>query len=140
LHIKIQLLILFKKFWWLIMTIIPREIVSMTNDYFRWEIVQFKQHTFSRAFMVWIFYVLTYMHLHAREIRLIVYQTIKWHLLKQVELPRSPRRILSWILLINSLSWLELLLKHVYCWYCFLILLLITSIGVFLIAIFSQIS
>jgi hypothetical protein len=31
-----------------------------------------------------------YMHLHAREIRLSVYQTIKWHLLKQVDLPRSP--------------------------------------------------
>jgi hypothetical protein len=90
--------------------------------------------------MVQIFRVLLYMHLHAREIRLFVYQTIKWHLLKQVDLPRSPRRILSLILLINSLSWLELLLKHVYCWYFFLILLLRTSICVFLIAIFSQIS
>ena len=38
------------------------------------EIVQFKQHTFSRAFMVRIFCVLTYMHLHARGIRLFVYQ------------------------------------------------------------------
>ena len=65
------------------MTIIPREIV------------QFKQHTFSRVSMVRIFRVLTYMHLHAREIRLFVYQTIKWHLLKQVDLPRSPRRILT---------------------------------------------
>ena len=36
----------------------------------------------SRAFMVWIFRVLAYMHLHAREIRVCVYQTIKWHLLK----------------------------------------------------------
>ena len=84
-------------------------------DYFPREIVQFKQHTFSRAFMVLTFRVLMYMHLHAREIRLFVYQTIKWHLLKQVDLPRSPRRILSLILLINALNWLELLLKHVYC-------------------------
>jgi hypothetical protein len=91
--------------------------INSLDDYFPREIVQFKQHTFSRAFMVRIFRVLTYMHLHvhAREIRLFVYQTIKWHLLKQVDLPRSPRRILSLILLINSLNWLELLLKHVYC-------------------------
>ena len=67
------------------MTIIPKESL---DDYFPREIVreivQFKQHTFSRAFMVWIFSVLTYMHLpvHAREIRLFVYKTIKWHLLK----------------------------------------------------------
>jgi hypothetical protein len=55
-----------------------------------------------------------------------------------VDLQRSTRRILILILLINSLNWLELLLKHVYCWYIFLILLLRTSICVFLIAIFSQ--
>ena len=65
------------------MTIIPREIV------------QLKQHTFSCVSMVRIFRVLMYMHLHAREIRLFVYQTIKWHLLEQVDLPRSPRRILT---------------------------------------------
>ena len=65
------------------MTIIPREIV------------QLKQHTFSCVSMVRIFRVLTYMYLHAREIRLFVYQTIKWHLLKQVDLRRSPRRILT---------------------------------------------
>ena len=52
------------------------------DDYFPREIVQFKQHTFSCAFMVRIFRVLTYMNLYAREIRLFVYQTIKWHLLK----------------------------------------------------------
>jgi hypothetical protein len=28
----------------------------------------------------------------------------------------------------ETLNWLELLLKHAYCWYCFLILLLRTSI------------
>ena len=62
---------------------------SLLDDYFLpREIVQFKQHTL-HAFMVRIFRVLTYMHLHAREIRLFVYQTIKWHLLKQVDLPRS---------------------------------------------------
>jgi hypothetical protein len=33
------------------------------------------------------------MHLHAREIRFYVYQTIKWHLLKQADLPRSPWRL-----------------------------------------------
>ena len=60
------------------------------DNYFPREIAQFKQHTFSRTFMVRIFRVLMYMHLHAREIRLSVYQTIKWHLLKQVDLPRSP--------------------------------------------------
>jgi hypothetical protein len=58
----------------------PREIVSMTICLGK--IVQFKQHPFPRAFMVRMFRVLTYMHLHAREIRLFVYQTIKWHLLK----------------------------------------------------------
>jgi hypothetical protein len=45
------------------------------HDHFPKEIVQFKQHTFSRAFMVRIFRVLTYIHLHAREIRLFVYQS-----------------------------------------------------------------
>jgi hypothetical protein len=36
----------------------------------------------------------------------------------------------------ETLNWLELLLKHAYCWYFFLILLLRTSICVFLITIF----
>ena len=80
------------------------------DDYFPREIVQFKQHTFSCAFMVRIFRVLTYMHLHAREMRLFVYQTIKCQLLN--------------------------LLLYIF----FLILLLRTSVCVFLIAIYSQIS
>ena len=53
------------------------------DDYFPREIVKFKQH-FSRTFMVRVFRVLTYMHLHARKIRLFVYQTIKWYLVRIV--------------------------------------------------------
>ena len=73
------------------MTITPREIVSIN---FHRKIVQFKQHTFSRAFMVRIFRVLTYMHLHAREI---------------ICLPDDTMAFAA------TLNWLELLLKHVYC-------------------------